>query len=79
MTSAELKGKTIYSKYLVNLGNFTHVPKDASLPVNVVSIDTDKNELIVDWGSGAGDESWDLQHTLWAFERGEYSFKPFNK
>jgi hypothetical protein len=68
-------GTIFYSKYLVNKGVIANKPLGASIPIKVVSID--KHITIVDWGSGGGEDDWNTQHILYAFERGDYSFKPF--
>lgn len=69
-------GTIFYSKYLYNKGTIANKPLGASIPIKVIESNPDKT--IVDWGSGAGDDDWNTQHILYAFERGEYSFKPFN-
>lgn len=67
-------GQIFYSKYLVNLGTRENLDLGACIPIKVVSLNYETNELEVDWESGSGNEIFNLEHTIWAFERGEYFF-----
>ncbi len=65
--------RIFYSKYLRNL---KYTDRIEYIPIKVVSVIDSENQLIVDWGSGSGHDTWNLQHCIWAIERGEYSFMP---
>jgi hypothetical protein len=72
----KFNGQVFYSKWLVNQGTRNDVPTGEMLPITIVSIDVEANVMVVDWASGAGDETWNLQHVLQAFQRNEYTFLP---
>ena len=68
------KDAVFYSKWLRNKTS----EKRESIPIKVLSIDEPGDKIQVDYGSGAGPDTWELSIVLRALDINEYSFTPFN-
>ena len=54
---------------------FKSIPMGLDLIIKITKIDYLLNEMSVSWDSKYGQkmtETWNLEHCIWAFERGEY-------
>jgi hypothetical protein len=54
---------------------FKSIPMGLDIIITVESVNYKTNELSVSWFSKEGyknEDIWNLEHSIWAFERGEY-------